>query len=133
MAYTIDRRSEGKNSTTKQAKYARAWRKKHEANGMCIKCGLEPVGAGKKTCPSCVDKAIISQRKTHFRNHLAEHGIEKDYLDDNYQMLHDLRELLTEKHSKDFIKKKSVYLQEDHLDFVDRLINAFDSAVLVWR
>lgn len=133
MAHTQDRRSEGKNSVTKQAKYARSWRKKHEANGMCSKCGLEPVGAGKKTCPSCVDRAMISQRKSLFRSHLAENGIKKEYLDDNYQMLHDVRELLEEKQAKAYLDKNSVYLHSDHLDFFDRLINAFDSAVLVWR
>lgn len=133
MAHTKDRRSEGKNSITKQAKYARSWRKKNEANGMCIKCGVEPVGAGKKTCPFCVDKAIISQRKTHFRNHLAAHGIEKDYLDDNYQMLHDIKELLEEKTSKTCLGKNSVYMHSDFISFVDGLINAFDEAVLVWR
>ena len=121
MAHTIDRRSEVKNSATKQAKYARAYRKKHEANGMCNKCGIEPVGEGRKSCPSCVDKSMISHRKTQFRNHLADHSIEKEYLDDYYQMLHDVRELLEEKHAKAHLSKNSVFMHSDHLDFFDKL------------
>lgn len=130
MAHTIDRRSEGKNSATKQAKYARAWRKKNEANGMCIKCGVEPVGAGKKTCPICVDRAVISQRKTHFRNHLAENGIPKDCLDGYADSLSDLITILSYKPVQNLLEKHGVYPISDYEDTLVKLENALNSAAL---
>ena len=130
MAHTIDRRSEGKNSASKQAKSARTWRKKHEAAGMCIKCGIEPVGAGKKTCPKCVDKAIISQRKTHFRNHLAEHGFEKECLDAWADAIYDLRKILAYKPVQNLLDKHGVCQQSDYEKLLIGLERAFDSATL---
>ena len=47
MAETIDRRMEGKNSTTPQAKAAYKWRKKNEAEGMCKACGKVRVSGRK--------------------------------------------------------------------------------------
>lgn len=130
MAYTIDRRSEGKNSISKQAKYARSWRKKHEANGMCIKCGREPVGGAKKTCPSCVDRATISQRKSHFRNHLVEFGVPKNCLGNYADVLADIKEALACKGARRYLEKVGVYRFEDYIEVVDQIENALNAAAL---
>lgn len=130
MAHTQDRRSEGKNSVTKQAKYARSWRKKHEANGMCAKCGLEPVGAGKKTCPSCVDRAMISQRKSLFRSHLAEFGVPKNCLYSYADILADIKEALTHKGARKDLEKVGVYQFDDYIDTLSQLEKALLAAVL---
>ena len=130
MAYTIDRRSEGKNSTTKQAKASRFWRKKNEANGMCVKCGIAPVGGGKKTCPSCVDRSIVSQRKSHFRSHLAEHGIPKDELGAWADAIHEIRQVMKYKPVQNLLDKHGTCQISDYESALERIVSALDAAVI---
>lgn len=129
MAHTIDRRSEGKNSNTPQAKASRLRRKKHEANGMCSKCGVEPVSGGKKVCPSCVDKQMISQRKTGFRNHLVEHGIPKDCLDGHADVLNEISKILGNQQVQILLAKDGTYPISDYKDTLDKVVSAFDAVI----
>lgn len=129
MAETIDRRMEGKNSTTPHATAAYKRRKKNEAEGMCKECGKVRV-SGRKICIGCVKERQKSQVKCHFRKHLAEHGFEKECLDGWIEVIYDFRKILNYAPVQNLLSKHGTYVMSDYDTFLHRLENAFDAAIL---
>ena len=77
MAETQDRRAEGKNSKSPQAEYNRRLRAKRKAHNVCVTCGSVDL-KNRTHCYSCVDKMAETNRRSNFRKHLLEHGVDLD-------------------------------------------------------
>ena len=75
MAQTQDRRSEGKNSDSKQAEYNRNLRSTRKALGVCVTCGSENL-KNRSQCYACVDEAAETNKRSNFRTFLKNNGVE---------------------------------------------------------
>jgi len=77
MAETQDLRSEGKNSDTPQAVSNRKLRAFRKAQDLCITCGAVRL-KNRTQCYACVKQASEYNRRSNFRKHLSEHGVDLD-------------------------------------------------------
>ena len=77
MADTADLRSEGKNSSNRQAKLSRLRAQELKAKGLCSICGITAV-KGRITCYGCSADASQTTRKWAFRKLCEEFNVDHD-------------------------------------------------------
>jgi hypothetical protein len=75
MADTADLRSEGKNSQTQQAKYARLRAHGLELSGLCKYCGQTPV-KNRKVCYDCSASQSDHTYRSGLRHFLKKYGVD---------------------------------------------------------